>query len=314
MTATALLPSTTPTTRKRSSSSRKRSGPAHPPASSPFPTSLCSLCATARSPVCATTSTSRQQQTPWDAICRRHLRAGMGMPAGMGVPAGMGMPAGMGGLAGMGELARMACRPASGFPAALAALLRARQRDGVGGLLDPYGREAEDPVLAGHVWQGPDALILQPDLPATGGREPFGVAVGYLLVALNEILHALLAAREGIAMVAVRVAQLAGQDVGPDQGEAASLAGQRRWAVASVADEGDPPGRPGVHADLANRVKVEVRGLPHGREQPGDLPAVPGESGGEEVLLLATVAVVVIERLGTEEEDRPRLAIASRAG
>src|ERR1700728_3579845 len=291
MTATALLPSTTPTTRKRSSSSRKRSGPAHPPASSPFPTSLCSLCATARSPVCATTSTSRQQQTPWEAICRRHLRAGMG------VPAGMGMPAGMGGLAGMGALARMACRPASGIPAALAALLRARQRDGVGGLLDPYGREAEDPVLAGHVWQGPDALILQPDLPAAGGREPFGVAVGYLLVALDEILHPVLAAREGIAMVAVRGAQLAGQDVGPDQGEAASLAGQRRCAVDSVADEGDTPGPPGVHADLANRVKVEVRRLPHGPEQPGHLPARSGERGGEEVLLLATVAVVVIERL-----------------
>src|SRR3984885_3407355 len=172
-------------------------------------------------------STSWPPQTPWDAICRRHLRGQDGMLAGSG-------------------------RPGCG-----AVLIRSRagQRDGVGGLLDPSGREAEDPVLAGHVRQGPDALILQPDLPAAGGREPFGVAVGYRLVALDEILHALLAAREGVAMVAVRGAQLTGQGVGPDQGEAASLAGQRRWAVARVADEGDPPGRPGAHADLANRVK-----------------------------------------------------------
>ena len=33
-------------------------------------------------------------------------------------------------------------------------------------------------------------MILQPDLPATCRREPLGVAVGYLLVALDEILHA----------------------------------------------------------------------------------------------------------------------------
>jgi hypothetical protein len=39
--------------------------------SSRFPTSWCSRCAMGRSPVCATTSTSRQPQPPWDAICKR---------------------------------------------------------------------------------------------------------------------------------------------------------------------------------------------------------------------------------------------------
>src|SRR5580698_815174 len=193
-------------------------------------------------------------------------------------------------------------------------LTRTGQRDGVGGLFDAFGGEAEDPVLAGHVRQGPDALLLQPDLPAAGGREPLGVAGGYLLVALDEIVHALLVAREGVTIVAIRGAQLAGQDVGPDQGEAASLAGQRRRAVAGVAGERDPSGRPVAHADLANGIKVEVRGLPHGREQPRHLPALSGKRGGEEVLLLAAVTVVDLERPGGEKEDRPRLTIASRAG
>ena len=92
---------------------------------------------------------------------------------------------------------------------------RAGQRDGIGGLFDASGREAEDPVFAGHVRQGPDALILQPDLAAAGGREPLGVAGGYLLVALDEILHALLVAREGVTMVAVRGVIESGQPVSP---------------------------------------------------------------------------------------------------
>src|SRR5580704_11660663 len=201
----------------------------------------------------------------------------------------------------------------SALPGACALVpTRTGQRDGVGGLFDAFGGEAEDPVLAGHVRQGPDALLLQPDLPAAGGREPLGVAGGYLLVALDEIVHALLVAREGVTIVAIRGAQLAGQDVGPDQGEAASLAGQRRRAVAGVAGERDPPGRPAAHADLANGVKVEVGGFRHGPEQAGHLPALSGERGCEEFLLLAAVTVVVVERPGGEEEDRPCLAIASR--
>src|ERR1700728_3639273 len=202
----------------------------------------------------------------------------------------------------------------AGLQVTVASLVRSRagQRDGVGGLFDAFGGEAEDPVLAGHVRQGPDALILQPDLPAVRGREPLGVAGGNLLVALDEILHAPLVAREGVTIVAVRGAQLAGQDVGPDQGETASLAGQRRRAIAGIADERDTPGRPAVHADLANGIKVEVRGLPHGREQPGYLPARSGERGGEEFLLLAAVTVVVVERPRGEKEGRPRLTGASR--
>jgi len=56
----------------------------------------------------------------------------------------------------------------------------------VGGRGDAFGREAEDPVLAGHVRQRPDALILQPDLAAAGRREPLGVPGGELLIELDE--------------------------------------------------------------------------------------------------------------------------------
>ena len=151
------------------------------------------------------------------------------------------------------------------------------------------------------------------NLPSAGGRKPLSVPGGDLLVALHERLHALLVANEGVTMVAVRGTQLAGQDVGPDQGQAASLARQGGRTVAGVADEGDPPGRPAVHADLAGGVEVEVGGLWHGGEQPGHLPAIPPESGGQELLLLAAVTVVVVERVGGEEEGRSSLAIASRS-
>ena len=48
--------------------------------SSRFPISSCSPCATGRSPVCATTSTSRPPQAPWDAISKPRPLATHEMP------------------------------------------------------------------------------------------------------------------------------------------------------------------------------------------------------------------------------------------
>ena len=136
-------------------------------------------------------------------------------------------------------------------------------------------------------------------------RLAFPVAICWLRG--DEIPHALLIRPEGVAVAAVRGQQLAGQNVGPDQGEAAPLARQGRRAVAGVADEGDPPGRPAVHAYLAGGVKVKVGGLWHGGEQSGNFPAIPLEGGGQELSPPAAVTVVIVERVGGEEEGRPAL-------
>ena len=108
-------------------------------------------------------------------------------------------------------------------------------------------------------------------------------------------------------MVAAGRLQCTGQHISPDQREAGALARQWRRAVAGVADQCHPVSGPVVHADLANGIEVEVGSVAHGREQPRDLPALPGERGFEQLLLLADVAVVVIE----VREAKKKMALAS---
>ncbi len=83
----------------------------------------------------------------------------------------------------------------------------------------------------------------------------------------------LLVAGERRAVVAGRGGQFAGQHVGADQGQAGALPGQRRGAVAGVAEQRHPAARPAVHVDLADRVEVEVRRVPMASSSRGDLPA-----------------------------------------
>src|ERR1700722_15033972 len=148
------------------------------------------------------------------------------------------------------------------------------QCDRVGSLFDTFRRELRDPVLSRHVGKELQALVLEPDLSAARWREPLRIALGNRLIAFDELLHGLLVVSKGSTVVTLRSEKFVRQYVGTDQGEAAALARQWRGAVAGVAEERDSPGRPPGHPDLAHGIKVEVRGLPHGSEQPGYFPAL----------------------------------------
>jgi hypothetical protein len=62
-------------------------------------------------------------------------------------------------------------------------------------------------------------------------------------------------------VVAVGVSQRVGEEVGADERDGGAAADGRAGGVGGVADEGDPPLRPAVHDDLADRVEVEVVGM-----------------------------------------------------
>jgi hypothetical protein len=68
-------------------------------------------------------------------------------------------------------------------------------------------------------------------------------------------------------MIAAGLGELAGQDVGAEHREAGAATHRGPGAVSGVADERDPPARPGVQLELADRVEVE-RGRPVDFRQP----------------------------------------------
>ena len=66
---------------------------------------------------------------------------------------------------------------------------------------------------------------------------------------------------------------------------------------------------PGIHHDRADRVKVQVVGVLQLGEQPGHFPAhVAVQVADQSPLRSNVVAIVVMQRRGTPQEDHPRLA------
>ncbi len=114
-------------------------------------------------------------------------------------------------------------------------------------------------------------------------------------------------------MVSARRGQFAGQYVRADQGEPRTHAGQGRGAVGGVAEQGDPAAAPGVHADLPDRVEVEVGRVPHVLQQPVALPPVARELLGEHGLLPRDLAPVEVQERGGEVEDGLGLGVVAGA-
>src|SRR6478609_4529672 len=134
--------------------------------------------------------------------------------------------------------------------------------------------QLEEPLLESGWHPGDEAEQLwhQPDLK-TGARDQCGHgAVSDAAGRCDERAHACFVSRQPARIVPAGAAELLGQNVRPDHGDAGAPTHGRAWGVAGVADQGYPAPGPAVHHDLADGVEVEVVGRIDDGQQPRNLP------------------------------------------
>src|SRR5215469_15036972 len=87
--------------------------------------------------------------------------------------------------------------------------------------------------------------------------------------------------------------ELTCQNVCPNHRQRRTLTSQKRWAKSRVAYQADPTTRPGVHADLAYAIKINVTTRFHCRQNPRTFPSGLREFGAQDVFMIGRLVLEI---------------------